>query len=79
MNIHGHGHTIDVAEQSADRLIPLTKARETIGVSRSKFYLLLAEADFPARVKIGRNNYFSERELQSWIRAKLVAREAGRN
>jgi predicted DNA-binding transcriptional regulator AlpA len=64
---------------SDDRLLTFAKTRTLVGLSRSKIYLLMAASDFPTPVKIGRNNYFSERELQSWIRAKLVAREAGRN
>jgi prophage regulatory protein len=58
----------------ADRLITFAKARTFVGLSRSKIYLLLAANDFPAPVKIGRNNYFSELELQAWIEAQLNAR-----
>lgn len=75
MNIYGH--TPDVAEQSADRLITFATARALVGLSRSKIYLLLAAGEFPAPVKIGRNNYFSMRELQAWINAQLVARLQG--
>lgn len=73
MNIHGH--TGDVVEQSADRLITFSGARKFVGLSRSKIYLLMAASEFPAPVKIGRNNYFSMRELQAWINARLVARK----
>ena len=69
------GHAADVTEKSVDRLIPFATARTFVGLSRSKIYLLLAADDFPAPVKIGRNNYFSTRELQAWIRAKLVSRK----
>lgn len=62
---------------NADRLITFAKARTFVGLSRSKVYLLLATDDFPAPVKIGRNNYFSELELQAWIEAHLNARLGG--
>lgn len=75
MNIQGHA--IDVAEQSVDRLIPFFTARTVVGLSRSKIYLLMDANDFPAPVKIGRNNYFSVRELQAWINARLAARQTG--
>lgn len=70
-------HTKYTAEQSADRLVTFATAREFVGLSRSKIYLLLAASDFPEPVKIGRNNYFSMRELQAWINARLVARLLG--
>ena len=60
-----------------DRLITFAKARTFVGLSRSKIYLLLGSDDFPAPVKIGRNNYFSELELQAWIEAHLKARLGG--
>lgn len=75
MNIYGH--TPEVAEQSADRLISFSTARTLVGLSRSKIYLLMAVGEFPAPVKIGRNNYFSVQELQAWISAQLVARPKG--
>ena len=59
---------------NTDRLIPFAKARTFVGLSRSKIYLLLAVGEFPAPVKIGRNNYFSSLELQAWIEAKLQNR-----
>lgn len=75
MNIQEYA--ADGTEQSVDRLIPFATARTFVGLSRSKIYLLMAAGDFPAPVKIGRNNYFSMRELQAWIRSRLVAREEG--
>jgi len=74
--MHTDGHTNDATAQSADRLIPFSSARSLVGLSRSKIYLLMAENDFPAPVKIGRNNYFSVRELQAWIVERLAARKA---
>ena len=63
--------------EPADRLFPLSKALEVVGVSRSKVYLLLKAGDFPKPVKIGRSNYFSSLELQAWIGTQLVARNPG--
>jgi predicted DNA-binding transcriptional regulator AlpA len=57
-----------------DKLIPLGRARAMVGISRSKLYELLARGAFPLPAKIGRVNYFSEREIQGWISARLVAR-----
>lgn len=75
MNIYGQ--TKSVADQSVDSLISFSTARTFVGLSRSKIYLLMAANDFPVPVKIGRNNYFSVRELQAWINAQLVARPNG--
>ena len=33
--------------------------------------------DFPAPVKVGRNNYFLERELEEWVEARAEARDCG--
>ena len=65
------------AETSLDRLIPFAKARAFVGLSRSKIYILMASGEFPTPVKIGRNNYFSERELQAWIKLQLCSRKEG--
>jgi predicted DNA-binding transcriptional regulator AlpA len=62
---------------SDDRLLTFAKTRTLVGLSRSKIYLLLAEHGFPTPVKIGRNNYFSELELQAWITEQLSARANG--
>jgi predicted DNA-binding transcriptional regulator AlpA len=58
----------------SDKLIPLGRARSQVGISRSKLYELLSRRAFPQPVKIGRVNYFSEREVQAWISARLAAR-----
>jgi len=63
----------------ADRLVPFAQARALVGLSRSKVYALLAVGGFPVPVKIGRNNYFSERELQAWISEQLLARGLKQN
>ena len=60
-----------------DRLLPFKEMLPIIGVCRSKAYLLMAEGGFPTPVKIGRNSYFSELELQAWIAARLDARVIG--
>lgn len=60
-----------------DRLLPLAKALDFVGVSRSKLYLLLNADEFPKPVKIGRSNYFSNMELQQWITAQLQERVRG--
>lgn len=62
-----------------DRLMPLAEARRIVGLSRSKLYELLADHTFPPPVKIGRNNYFSEREIQAWITSRLTNRSGGRS
>lgn len=75
--MHTNRHINDETAQSADRLIPFSSARSLVGLSRSKIYLLMAAGEFPAPVKIGRNNYFSMQELQAWIADRLMARQAG--
>lgn len=62
------------ASERFDRLITFADARCLVGLSRSKIYLLMADNDFPTPVKVGRNNYFSERELQAWIAMQLSGR-----
>jgi prophage regulatory protein len=69
---------METAEKPAqtDRLLSFKNARALVGISRSQIYLLLEKGRFPAPTKIGRNNYFSERELHAWISARLSQREA---
>jgi len=62
---------------TADRLLSFAQAREITGVSRSKIYQLLSNGTFPRPVKIGRNNSFSQREIQQWIARQLDLRDAG--
>lgn len=57
-----------------DRLISFARACEVVGISRSQVYRLLEANAFPTPVKVGRNNFFSEREIQSWIQAQLGSR-----
>ena len=60
---------------ATDRLISFASAREMVGISRSQIYKLLNTGAFPHPVKLGRSNFFSERELQAWISAQLEARQ----
>ncbi len=60
-----------------DRLLRFSQAKAVVGLSRSKIYELLADADFPKPVKIGGRCYFSDRELQDWIARKLAERTEG--
>ncbi len=62
---------------TADRLLPFTQAQRLVGISRSQIYVLLEHGGFPAPTKIGRCNYFSERELRTWIGEKLAQRCGG--
>jgi excisionase family DNA binding protein len=57
-----------------DRLIPLGEAQKVIGVSRSQVYRLLDDGVLPKPAKVGRRVYFSEQELQAWVRATLSRR-----
>lgn len=57
-----------------DRLLPFHAAIGMVGFSRAKVYQLLDQGLFPRPVKVGRNNYFSERELQAWVRRRLDER-----
>ncbi|MCP4381451.1 MAG: AlpA family phage regulatory protein [Hyphomicrobiales bacterium] len=65
---------IDTAPGGPDRFLSFAAARKVVGISRSKIYLLIDERAFPKPVKVGRNNYFSERELQSWMQSQLDRR-----
>lgn len=67
----------DKLPSGQDRLLPFKEILPIVGVCRSKAYLLMAEGTFPTPVKIGRNNYFSEQELQAWIEVQLNARSTG--
>lgn len=57
-----------------DRLIPLADAQKVIGVSRSQVYRLLEDGALPKPAKVGRRVYFSEQELQAWVRQTLSRR-----
>lgn len=57
-----------------DRLIPLADAQKVIGVSRSQVYRLLEDGALPKPAKVGRRVYFSEQELQTWVRETLSRR-----
>ena len=61
----------------ADQLLRFPLALELAGVSRTQAYVLLERGEFPVPVKIGRNSYFSRKELEAWIDEKLQARAAG--
>jgi predicted DNA-binding transcriptional regulator AlpA len=69
-------HTTFEPAAAVDRLITLTQARERLGISRSKLYLMLGEDALPQPVKIGRRCYFSEREIEAYIEALLAQRAA---
>jgi prophage regulatory protein len=60
-----------------DRFIRLPAVCDTTGMSRATVYRLIAHGDFPAPAKVGGMTFFSEREIQTWISAKLAAREIG--
>ena len=60
-----------------DRLLRFRAALEQTGLGRSKTYELLAKGEHPRPVKIGRNNYFSETEIQAWIADQKAARDVG--
>lgn len=60
-----------------DRLIPLAEAQAVVGVSRSQIYRLLEEGALPRPAKVGRRIFFSELELQQWVRAMLERRSGG--
>lgn len=62
------------ANAPEDRLLPFSDALKLVGISRSQVYLLQMRGDFPGATKIGRNNYYSERELRAWVQAQLDAR-----
>jgi prophage regulatory protein len=59
-----------------DRLLPIAAVQQQLGISRSTIYNLVAQGAIPRPVKLGQRNYFSERELQAWIRSKLACRSA---
>lgn len=58
-----------------DRLLTFAQAQTLVGISRSQIYVLLDQGRFPAPTKIGRCNYFSDRELRSWIADQLSKRQ----
>ena len=58
-----------------DRLMPFRAALIDTGIGRSKVYDLIKEKSFPRPIKIGRNNYFSETEIQAWIADQKAARD----
>ncbi len=66
--------TTGEASPPSDRMLPFAAARAFVGLSRSTVYELMGAHAFPAPVKVGRNNYFSEHEIQAWITARLKAR-----
>jgi predicted DNA-binding transcriptional regulator AlpA len=60
-----------------DRLLSFRKTLGQTGLSRSKTYELIAAGSHPRPIKIGRNNYFSEIEIQAWIDDRKAARYEG--
>ena len=58
-----------------DRLLPFRAALTDTGIGRSKVYDLIKQKSFPKPIKIGRNNYFSETEIQTWIADQKAARD----
>lgn len=65
------------SQATTDRLLPFAVAQGLVGISRSQIYVLLEKGIFPKPAKIGRCNYFSERELHEWINEKLSQRPEG--
>lgn len=51
-------------------LIRQREVMETLGISRSKFYHLIHEPDFPS-LKIGRYVYVDRNKLNDWISEKI--------
>ena len=66
--------TSTTGTSGSDKLLSFKATRAIVGVSRSKIYELLQEDAFPEPVKVGRNNYFSQQEIQSWIKSQLDMR-----
>lgn len=60
-----------------DRLLPFRAALIDTGIGRSKAYELIKDQSFPRPIKIGRNNYFSENEIQAWVADQKAARDVG--
>ena len=72
--MHRDTYTSELRSDTCDRLISFASAREMVGVSRSQVYKLLDADAFPKPAKVGRSNFFSEHEIQNWIKARLEAR-----
>lgn len=57
-------------------LIRQREVMEMLGVSRSKYYKLSHEPDFPS-LKIGRYTYVDKNRLNEWIAKKIQQNQAG--
>lgn len=66
--------TLRLDNRPEDHFLRFPLALELAGISRSQAYVLIERGEFPTPVKIGRNNYFSHRELLAWIDEKLQTR-----
>ena len=55
-------------------LLRPAEAAQSLGISRSKFYDLLARGELPGAVRVGASIRISRRALEQWI-ADRVARD----
>jgi len=60
----------------SERLVSVSEACSMVGLSRTKVWQLTKDGTFPAmvRVEVTRKAYVHS-ELQSWIAAKIAARD----
>lgn len=57
----------------------LPSVRARTGLSRSEIYRRIAAGDFPRAIKLGeRASAWNAAEVDSWIAARIAARDAGR-
>ena len=66
------------AQPAPLRLLRIAEVQRRVGVSRSQIYRLLADGEFPARVKLGTGpttgTAWVESEVEQWIAGRIAAR-----
>lgn len=66
-----------MADQNLDAFIPLPAVKIATGLSRATIYEWMSRGTFPMPFKLGRATRWSTKEVQEWIEAQRVKRDAG--
>lgn len=59
-----------------DQLIPIKTVCQRVSLSRSMVYQLIALGEFPKQTYVGTSARWSQKEISSWLEAKLAERKS---
>jgi len=65
-----------MTQQPIDILIKLPEVCRQAGFGKSAIYELIAAAEFPQPIKLGRFSRWSQMEVQEWVEEQKAARQA---